>query len=67
MARLPQPLALIEVGASAGLTLLVDRYLYGYARMSWPAATRTRRPCAVSHAARSRCRPRSRGRLAGRA
>ncbi|MDA8358884.1 MAG: DUF2332 domain-containing protein [Actinomycetota bacterium] len=28
--RLPQPLALIEVGASAGLTLLVDRYSYDY-------------------------------------
>jgi hypothetical protein len=31
LARLPQPLALIEVGASAGLTLLVDRYSYDYA------------------------------------
>ncbi len=31
MAQLPQPLALIEVGASAGLTLLVDRYSYDYA------------------------------------
>jgi hypothetical protein len=28
--RLPQPLALIEVGASAGLTLMVDRYSYDY-------------------------------------
>ncbi len=28
--RLPQPLALIEVGASAGLTLLFDRYRYDY-------------------------------------
>ena len=28
---LPQPLALIEVGASAGLTLLPDRYSYSYA------------------------------------
>jgi len=28
--RLPQPLALIEVGASAGLTLLFDRYSYDY-------------------------------------
>ncbi|MDA8263116.1 MAG: DUF2332 domain-containing protein [Actinomycetota bacterium] len=28
--RLPQPLALIEVGASAGLTLLVDTYSYDY-------------------------------------
>jgi hypothetical protein len=30
MAQLPQPLALLEVGASAGLTLLVDRYSYAY-------------------------------------
>ena len=30
LARLPQPLALLEVGASAGLTLLVDRYSYDY-------------------------------------
>jgi hypothetical protein len=29
-ARLPQPLALIEVGASAGLCLLPDRYAYNY-------------------------------------
>jgi len=31
LAQLPPPLALIEVGASAGLTLLVDRYSYDYA------------------------------------
>ena len=31
LAQLPGPLALIEVGASAGLTLLVDRYSYDYA------------------------------------
>ena len=30
LALLPQPLALIEVGASAGLTLLADRYSYDY-------------------------------------
>jgi hypothetical protein len=30
LAQLPEPLALIEVGASAGLTLLVDRYSYDY-------------------------------------
>ena len=31
LAALPEPLALIEVGASAGLTLLPDRYSYDYA------------------------------------
>jgi hypothetical protein len=30
LAGLPQPLALLEVGASAGLCLLVDRYAYDY-------------------------------------
>jgi hypothetical protein len=30
LARMPEPLALIEVGASAGLTLLFDRYSYDY-------------------------------------
>ena len=30
LALLPQPLALIEVGASAGLTLLADKYSYDY-------------------------------------
>src|SRR5204863_3139109 len=30
LARLPQPLALLEVGASAGLCLLIDRYAYDY-------------------------------------
>jgi len=31
LALLPEPLALLEVGASAGLTLLVERYSYDYA------------------------------------
>jgi hypothetical protein len=31
LARLPPPLALIEVGASAGLTLLPDKYSYDFA------------------------------------
>ena len=31
LAQLPEPLALIEAGASAGLNLLVDRYSYDYA------------------------------------
>ncbi|MBV9535431.1 MAG: DUF2332 domain-containing protein [Solirubrobacterales bacterium] len=32
LARLPQPMALLEVGASAGLCLLPDRYAYEYDR-----------------------------------
>ena len=31
LAQLPEPLALIDVGASAGLTMLFDRYSYDYA------------------------------------
>ena len=36
LAQLPQPLALIEVGASAGLCLLPDRYGYDYGRATFP-------------------------------
>jgi hypothetical protein len=36
LAQLPQPLALLEVGASAGLCLLVDRYAYEYGRTKIP-------------------------------
>lgn len=32
LSELPQPLALLEVGASAGLCLLADRYRYDYGR-----------------------------------
>jgi hypothetical protein len=40
LALLPQPLALIEVGASAGLCLLPDHYGYDYGRVQFrPAAT----------------------------
>lgn len=46
LARLPQPLALIEVGASAGLCLLADRYSYDYGRyrIEAPQSTHTIAP-----------------------
>ena len=37
LARLPQPLALLEVGAAAGLCLLPDRYGYDYGERRLPA------------------------------
>jgi hypothetical protein len=42
IALLPQPLALIEVGASAGLTLLADRYSYRYGAPSSTVGHRIR-------------------------
>jgi hypothetical protein len=38
LAQLPEPLALIEVGASAGLTLLFDRYSYDYGDLVIPGS-----------------------------
>ena len=38
LAQLPQPLALVEVGASAGLCLYPDRYGYDYDRVVLPGA-----------------------------
>ncbi len=51
LARLPQPLALIEVGAAAGLCLLIDRYGYDYGRCRVPA-TRPNAPVFSCRASR---------------
>jgi hypothetical protein len=50
LAALPQPLALIEVGASAGLCLLPDRYGYawGHARLAPPSPDAPVFSCAVT-------------------
>ncbi|MEM7414397.1 MAG: DUF2332 domain-containing protein [Gemmatimonadota bacterium] len=50
LATLPQPLALLEVGASAGLCLLPDRYGYDYGRVEIapPSPTAPTLRCAVS-------------------
>lgn len=42
LARLSQPLAILEVGASAGLCLLLDRYGYDYGRQRIVAPPQTR-------------------------
>ena len=42
LARLPQPIAIVEVGASAGLCLLPDRYGYDYGRCRIEAPNETR-------------------------
>jgi hypothetical protein len=52
LARLPQPLALLEVGASAGLCLLPDHYAYDYGDGIIPAAVEVGPPPPVF-----RCHP----------
>jgi hypothetical protein len=51
---LPQPLALLEVGASAGLCLLPDLYAYDYGkRMLWPQSADSQVPlfrCSIDDA-----------------
>jgi hypothetical protein len=44
---LPQPLALIEVGASAGLNLLLDRYAYDYGNGRTLGTSSVVIPCAL--------------------
>jgi hypothetical protein len=52
LARLHQPLAILEVGASAGLCLLLDRYGYDYGhhRIEAPPETRASAPVFPCHA-----------------
>lgn len=52
---LPEPLALLEVGASAGLTLLPDHYSYDYAGHFLTGADAEAPTLACHPTARSRC------------
>jgi hypothetical protein len=55
LTALPQPLALLEVGASAGLCLLPDRYGYDYGNRQIPGAPLL--PCRASAATPLPARP----------
>ena len=67
LAQLPEPLALVDVGASAGLTMLFDATPTTTAGTGWPAPTRTRPPCAARLRGRYRSPTGSRPCLADRA
>ena len=68
LARLPQPLALLEVGASAGLCLLPDHYGYDYGAAERWASWTERRRCSAARSRRGcRCRRQCRSSSGGRA
>lgn len=68
LARLPQPLALLEVGASAGLCLLPDLYGYDYGRRSIrPGAAPTEHPVFACSADEATPRPSAMPRVVWRA
>jgi hypothetical protein len=69
LARLPQPLALLEVGASAGLCLLPDRYGYDYgvSKLSPSMKQSYSPPVFECHASRTVPIPRTFPRIAWRA
>ncbi len=54
LALLPQPVALLEVGASAGLTLLPDKYSYDYNGRRLTGTDPARPSLPATPAARSR-------------